>query len=102
MSTRNVKARVKGSTSPRAVHEPADRPVDAYSIEEFCRRHDLSRATFFNLRKSGSAPRSMKAGKRRLITAEAAAEWRARMEAEADAELRCRMEAKAPADGKVS
>ena len=32
--------------------------VDAYSIEEFCRRHGLSRSGFYNLLKAGRAPKS--------------------------------------------
>lgn len=56
--------------------------VDAYSIEQFCKRHGLSRATFYNLAKVGRAPRTMKVGSRTLVSVEAAAEWRRKMEAE--------------------
>ena len=48
----------------------------AFSIAEFCEAHDLCRATFYNLEKIGKAPRIMQVGKRRLISQEAAAEWR--------------------------
>ena len=54
---------------------------DAQSVSDFCRRHGLCRATFYNLQKRGEAPTTMKVGSRTLITAEAAAAWRRRMEA---------------------
>ena len=54
----------------------------AQTIDEWCADHNLCRATFYNLRKTGRGPRIMKVGSRVLITAEASAEFRARMEAE--------------------
>jgi hypothetical protein len=51
----------------------------ASSIEQFCRDHGISRATFYNLKKVGKMPRLMHVGARVLITEEAAAEWRAAM-----------------------
>jgi len=65
---------IPSTTSSRAV----------YSVDEFCDSHDLSRTTYFQLEKEGRGPRSMKIGRRRLITLEAAAEWRASMEAETE------------------
>ena len=52
----------------------------AFSIPEFCCRHGISRAHFYNLSKSGQGPALMRVGRRTLISAEAAAEWRRRME----------------------
>jgi predicted DNA-binding transcriptional regulator AlpA len=52
----------------------------AFSIPEFCRRHGISRAHFYNLSKAGDGPAVMRVGRRTLISAEAAAEWRRRME----------------------
>jgi predicted DNA-binding transcriptional regulator AlpA len=52
----------------------------AFSIPEFCRRHGISRAHFYNLSKNGAAPAVMRVGRRTLVSAEAAAEWRMRME----------------------
>jgi predicted DNA-binding transcriptional regulator AlpA len=52
----------------------------AFSIPEFCRRHGISRAHFYNLWKSGEAPTVMRVGRRTLVSAEAAAKWRMRME----------------------
>ena len=48
----------------------------AYSITQFCAAHSISRATFYNLVKAGASPRIMQVGKRRLISREAAADWR--------------------------
>ena len=61
----------------------------AFSIPEFCRRHGISRAHFYNLSKNGDAPVVMRVGRRTLISAEAAAVWRRRME-EADREASAR------------
>ena len=52
------------------------------SIEAFCDRHHICRATFYNLMKAGKAPRTMKVGSRRRITLEAEAEWQHEREAE--------------------
>lgn len=52
----------------------------SFSIQHFCVAHGISRATFYNLVKRQLAPRLMKVGKRTLISAEAATEWRIRME----------------------
>ena len=48
----------------------------AYSIIEFCRTYGLGRSTFYRLQSAGNAPRIMAVGRRRLITREAADEWR--------------------------
>ena len=53
----------------------------AFSIDEFCIAHRISRAMFYKIRKQGRAPRIMTVGSRQLISGEAAAEWRRQMEA---------------------
>jgi len=63
----------------------------AFSIPEFCRRHGISRAHFYNLSKSGNGPAVMRVGRRTLISAEAAAEWRRRMERIARDAVQARM-----------
>jgi hypothetical protein len=50
--------------------------LDAYSIVEFCRRHGISRGTFYNLKAAGKGPKETRAMSRVLISREAAAEWR--------------------------
>lgn len=57
----------------------------AYTVDEFCESHRICRAQLYNLWNQGRGPRFMKNGVRRLITAEAAADWRQQMEASAQA-----------------
>jgi predicted DNA-binding transcriptional regulator AlpA len=54
--------------------------LEATSIAEFCKAHGISRATFYNLRHRGQAPKTLVVGRRRLISTSAAAEWRREME----------------------
>lgn len=53
---------------------------NAFSIQEFCDSHRISRAKFYLLLKENLAPKLMRVGRRRLISSEAAAEWRKQME----------------------
>ncbi|HYE35669.1 hypothetical protein [Methylocaldum sp.] len=55
---------------------------DAYTIPEFCKSHRICLASFYNLEKRGQAPRTFRVGRRRLVSVEAAAEWRRAMEAQ--------------------
>ena len=55
--------------------------VAAFTIPEFCNAHRISRALFYVLAREGRAPAIIKAGRRTLISAEAAARWRRDMEA---------------------
>jgi hypothetical protein len=57
---------------------------DAFSVIEFCQRHDICRATLYNLLKAGCGPAVMKVGSRVLISREAAEQWRRKMEANSD------------------
>lgn len=52
------------------------------SVPAFLAEHSLSRSLFYRLIKAGRGPRLAKVGRRTLISAEAAAEWRERMERE--------------------
>jgi predicted DNA-binding transcriptional regulator AlpA len=61
----------------------------AFSINEFCIDHGISRATFYNLKRDGKAPALMTVNTRKLISVEAAAAWRARMEAESAEAAAC-------------
>jgi hypothetical protein len=49
----------------------------AFSVEQFCRAHNISIGFFDALLKRGEAPDIMKLGIRTLISHEAAARWRA-------------------------
>jgi hypothetical protein len=64
--------------------------VDAYSIEQFCRRHNISRSLFYLMLKSATGPDLIRLGSRVLISREAAARWR-----------KAREEAAAPADAAI-
>lgn len=50
-------------------------PRLGYSVEEFCEAFGLSRGTFYNRLKDGTAPRCMRVGTRRIISSRAAEEW---------------------------
>ena len=54
--------------------------MHTYSVSEFCREHGISRGLFYQLLKVGKGPKTMKLGRRTLISCEAAEEWRQRME----------------------
>jgi hypothetical protein len=62
--------------------EAAD-DVDAFSVEEFCRRHRISVQLFYKNRKQ--MPRTFSVGKRVLISKEAATAWRRQCELAAKA-----------------
>ena len=54
--------------------------MKTYSVTEFCREHGISRGLFYKIAAEGHGPRVIKAGRRTLISREAAEEWRHRME----------------------
>lgn len=53
--------------------------IEAYDISMFCMAHNISRAFFYKLDEQGLAPKTMKLGRRVLISKEAAAAWRRKM-----------------------
>ncbi len=53
---------------------------DSYSVENFCSRHGISRAYLYLLWRRGEGPAYMQVGARRLVSREAAADWRRQME----------------------
>ena len=54
--------------------------VQSQSVDEFCQTNGISQSFFYKLAKQGKAPRIMKVGRRTLISAQAAEEWRKEME----------------------
>lgn len=52
----------------------------ASTVRQFCDDHQIGRTKFYELIKTGMGPRLMKVGKLTLVSAEAAADWRQRME----------------------
>jgi hypothetical protein len=59
------------------MHDP---PPLALTIAEFCKAHRISQALYFKLKAQGLTPKEMPVGARRLISLEAAAEWRRQRE----------------------
>jgi hypothetical protein len=57
-------------------------PLAAYSIPAFCVAHGISESFYYAFRKNGFGPTEMRVGDRILISAEAAARWRAERERE--------------------
>jgi transposase-like protein len=55
---------------------------DAYTVDELCARHRISRGLLYALWREGKGPAFMKLGHRRLVSAESAARWRQQIEAE--------------------
>ena len=53
-----------------------------FSVPTFLSAHGISRSFFYRLVKEGRGPRLTKVSRRTLVSAEAAAQWRARMEQE--------------------
>ena len=53
-----------------------------YTVDGFCRAHQISRALLYQLWADGRGPRRQKLGRTVRISKEAAAQWRQRMEEE--------------------
>jgi len=53
----------------------------ALSVDAFCEKYGICRASFYNLLKTGRGPKVLKIGTRILISAEADDAWRAEREA---------------------
>ena len=69
------------NTSTTAAHAQQCAPAPAvFTVKGFCAAHEISKVAFYDLLKKGIGPRIMKVGTRTLISLEAAAEWRRRME----------------------
>jgi hypothetical protein len=57
----------------------------AYTVDEFCEAHRLSRSKLYQLWDAGIGPRKMNVDKKVRITVEAAADWRREREAASEA-----------------
>jgi len=56
------------------------RNESTFTVNQFCEYHNISRSMFYKLLQQGQGPRLMAVGRRRLISNEAAADWRQQME----------------------
>ena len=54
------------------------------SIPEFCAAYGISRSCLYNMMADGRAPKSVKIGKKRLISVAAAEAWLSDLEGSAD------------------
>jgi len=65
------------------LHGEGSRPSpNLQSVPDFCTDNGVSRSLFYRLVKEGRGPRLTKVARRTLVSSEAAAEWRTRMEHE--------------------
>jgi hypothetical protein len=71
---------VQNAQKPPAKPPKSTADLDAFSIPEFCRRHAISRGTYYNLKKLDQGPRETRIRKRIVITREAAAAWLRKLE----------------------
>ncbi|BAR62426.1 hypothetical protein JQ614_19455 [Bradyrhizobium diazoefficiens] len=62
-------------TGRKLSHPVSTIEADAYSIDEFCARHRISRRLFYKLKSEGLMPPTFYLGTRVLISREAAAVW---------------------------
>jgi hypothetical protein len=83
LSDRDILERLGASLRARG---PPITPV-IYTIGEFCTAHRISRSQLYKLWREGAGPRVKRVGTKVLITAEAAAEWRAAGEVGATSEV---------------
>jgi hypothetical protein len=60
---------------------PPSTPRLALTIPEFCAAHRISEGFYYKLKKQHEGPREMRLGTRKVISLEAAAEWRREREA---------------------
>ena len=61
------------------VHIGTDKQKHPRSVDAFCARNGICKASFYNLAKRGQAPEVLKIGARTTITEEAEADWKRRM-----------------------
>jgi hypothetical protein len=83
---RNVVNTIDPSITGRAARAASSADVEAFdargpppvtfTINEFCVAHKISAAFYYALKRAGLGPREMVLGRRRIISGEAAADWR--------------------------
>jgi hypothetical protein len=73
--------------------EQPDNERSAFTVDQFCVRNQISKSSWFKLRRAGLAPRVLMIGNSARITREAEAAWQRRMERAAEGrEERLRVE----------
>jgi hypothetical protein len=64
------------NSSPRHAVNSQDAGRAAYTVNEFCDAHRISRSKLYELWSAGIGPRFIQVGTKKIITNEAAADWR--------------------------
>ena len=59
--------------------------TETYDIPSFCKAYGIGRSTLYRLWNEDNGPAVMRVGRRRIISREAADEWRKRVEAASNA-----------------
>ena len=62
-------------TKPKQARDRGS-PTHAFTVQEFCDAHRISRSHYYELKKQGLTPIEMIVGRKRLISFEAADLWR--------------------------
>jgi hypothetical protein len=70
----------KTSQSASPTVESSTVEQGAYSVNGFCVAHNIGKGLFYELLKQGNGPDTIKLGRRRIITKQASARWREKME----------------------
>jgi hypothetical protein len=63
-------------SSARHTVDSQDAGRAAYTVNEFCDAHRISRSKLYELWSAGIGPRFIQVGTKKIITNEAAADWR--------------------------
>lgn len=77
---RNIQCSPKSRDSVSVFNSTEPDMKAAYTVTQFCDDHNLSRTHLYELIRQGLGPRLMKVGRRTLISIEAAADWRRKVE----------------------
>jgi hypothetical protein len=70
----------EGAHARKRMRRARGPPSCAFTIQEFCDTHRISRAHYYNMRKLGLGPDEARVGDRVIITLESAARWRRQRE----------------------
>jgi hypothetical protein len=65
------------AAEPSSAHHAARA---AYTVDEFCNAHRISRSKLYELWATGKGPRFIQIGAKKIITNEAASDWRRELE----------------------
>jgi len=87
MARAEVTGRKPHPTACGSKKRPRNRgpPTYAFTVQEFCDAHRISRSRYYELKAKGLTPAEMLVGRLRMISVEAAAAWRREREAAAAA-----------------